>query len=218
MFPWINNPGLCSIKGNNRFLDPRHPFPTPASTLFILFFFFPRRGQAPVVKRRTRCAVTIKHYTQRVEAAVVRQVLISHPFPIPPFCLGHLHARRIHSHLRTHTRADPPNTFQFWFRRTYAMEFDLIFHVMLNKPPRHLNNPANLYPINAALYSAAAASVPVRHPRWLAGRHRVLCTQRGRFTSYQTAIAACSSSARLFICLSLAITVIRSLYCKPQKS
>lgn len=58
VFPWINNSGLCRIKDNNRFLDPHHPSPTPASSLSV-------GKQAPVVKRQTGCADTVEHYTQR---------------------------------------------------------------------------------------------------------------------------------------------------------
>lgn len=45
---------------------------------------------------------------------------------------------------------------------------------------------------------------------------QILCKQCGRFKYYQTAFMAFSSSPGLFICLSLAITVIRSLYQEPQ--
>lgn len=83
-FPWINNPGLFSIKDNNRFLDLRHPSPTPAPSTSLW-------TQHPMVKRQARCTVTIKHYTRRVETTVVKQVLISHPFPILLSCLELLH-------------------------------------------------------------------------------------------------------------------------------
>lgn len=64
----------AGIKDNNRIPDLCH-LSTTASSILLW-------RQGPAVKRRTRCTVTIKHYIERVEATVVKQVLISHPFPI----------------------------------------------------------------------------------------------------------------------------------------
>lgn len=79
-------------------------------------------GRGPVVKRRTRCTVTIKHCTRRVEATVVKQLLISHPFPILLSRLELLspHMLWIHSHL-TYTLVQ-----MFWFKNISDVEFDLI--------------------------------------------------------------------------------------------
>lgn len=90
-FLWINNPELCGIKDNNSFLDLLYPSPAPASSPSWW-------RQGSIVKWRIRCTVTIKHYTPRVEATVVKQVLISHPFPILLSCLELLHMLWIYSH------------------------------------------------------------------------------------------------------------------------
>lgn len=118
-FPWINNRGLCSIKDNNRFLDLSHPSPRPAWSLSL-------RRQGPVVKRQTQCRVTIKHYTQRVEATVVKQVLISHPFAIPYLAWSYsLHMLRMHSHL-THTSMQMLKHVQILIQKYIWIIFDLI--------------------------------------------------------------------------------------------
>lgn len=74
-------------------LDLCHPS-TDASSILLW-------RQGPTVKRRAQCTVTIKHYTEKVEATVVKQVLISHPFPILLLCLEllSLHMLWIYPHL-----------------------------------------------------------------------------------------------------------------------
>lgn len=143
-FPWINNPGLCGIKDNNRFLDLRHASATPASSPSLW-----RRGL--VVKRRTRCSVTIKHYTQRVEATVVKQVLISHPFPTPLSCLGRLYLLRIYAHL-THTPMQMFKHIQILIRKCIWNGILFNFNGAFYETTGHLlNNYIELYYINAYL-------------------------------------------------------------------
>ncbi len=145
-FSWINNRGLCSIKDNNRFLDLRHPSPTPASSPSLW-----RRG--PMVKRRTRCTVTIKHYTQRVEATVVKQVLISHPFPILLSCLEllSLHMLWIYSRL-TYTPMQMFRHVQILIQKYIWNGIWFNFNGMFYDTAGHLlNNYTELYHMNAYL-------------------------------------------------------------------
>lgn len=78
VFPWINNPGLCSIKDDNRFPDSPLPplIAAPAFnrllslslSLSLSLVVSPLQWQGPAVKRRTRCTVTMKHYTRGVKS------------------------------------------------------------------------------------------------------------------------------------------------------
>lgn len=137
-FPWINNPGLCGIKDNNRFLDLPHPSSTPAPSPSLW-------RQGPMVKRQTRWTVTINHYTRRVEATEVKQVLISHPFPILLSCLEllSLHMLWIYSHLTyTHMLA-----FRCYLQKYILNYIWFCFNGMFYETSGHLlNNYTVLHP------------------------------------------------------------------------
>lgn len=157
-------------------------------------------------------------HPERVETMAVKQVLISHPFPILLLRLELVHMHWIYLHPRFHTPCRCSDMLNIWFKHTYKMEWNgiwSIFYVVFSKHTGYLlHNSVRSYHINAEPGCASLWSFG--WTAWLVHQLVVMffvffCEQHGRFTYYRTAIMACSSSPCLFICLSLAITVIRSL-------
>lgn len=150
---------------------------------------------------------------ERVETMAVKQVLISHPFPILLLRLELLHMHWIYSHPHFHTPCRCSNMLNIWFKHTYKMEFDPIFMWCFPSTP----DISCIIPSGRIILMLSRGCASLWSFGWTAWLvHRLvgmgfLCEQHGRFKYYQAAIMACSSSACLFICLSLAITVIRSL-------